>query len=232
MSQAGKEAMVESFDENVKKEPGKRLYSNINKKLTKMGLLIVIGVALAGGVWLLVWPSNDPTPLAETTDESPKDLSGQPTVSSEMFESLQSSFEKFRDELSDIPNTTESLQNKDAKLSRGFQKLQADIASLTDSNVQIMERLGSIDKKYEAISKELAARKRVKSKSSTPRFDLDVDGIGVWGGTPFVSVGFQGRYIMVEQGQAVNGWVLDVLDPIARTVEFRHRKGTRVKRNV
>jgi len=171
---------------------------------------------------------NNQSEFESVTADASKVLEG--FVSSEAFENLQSSFVLFKDQLINLPREVGRVTDNIEVLDR----------STKEGESMLSERLREMEKRLDKIRRDFAhlnnnpakrSKEIVKIKKQIT-FDLDVDGMGSWGRVKFVTVLYNGQYLMIEQGQTLKGWTLIKLDADSRIATFGNKSGKRVNVNV
>ncbi len=157
---------------------------------------------------------------------------------SELTQRFDNQFSAFEGQLSRVVNeqsqSGESLTHTQMKM----QGLITTMSSLRSSVHTLKGRLDEMGLDLKTLNQgQLSTDQMVKKLSSVQqekqknRFDLDIDGIGLWAGEPFVTIGFKGRYHMVVKGQKVNNWVLVNINTKTKMASFKHAEtGKQVKR--
>ncbi len=219
--------------EQVRLKPTKATKAKTMKRgsLTNVVAIVVVLVVVvaAGGYWFFESSSDSDDTQAEGL-QSPL---MENYVSYDVFSTLKQSVLDFKKDMKDIPGNIAVLQSKTDDLRSEMRNRKASVAILSDQMYSMEELLNKMGAEYSKLENIVSEKKQASSsKRNIPSFNFDLDGIGSWNGVPFVSVGYKGKYIMIEQGQRINGWLLEKLDPVSRVVEFKHTSGERVVRNV
>lgn len=89
------------------------------------------------------------------------------------------------------------------------------------------ERLKAIEARITALEHKSSVKQKIAQRlPPKTAFPFEVDGVGIWNGKPFLSIGYRGKFVMVERGQRVNGWELVELDPSKSTAVFKNLSGS------
>jgi len=143
------------------------------------------------------------------------------------FDSFQSDFGRVTDKLTGLSNQLSHFVKREEVILRG------EAEGLFENIKLIQSDINRIDQAYAKVNQKLTKKDIAGRKKNRPVvFNFDIDGLGSWGGKPFLSVGYRGKYKMMEIGEKINGWVLMNLDLVSRVAVFKHQSGRSVTRHV
>lgn len=150
-------------------------------------------------------------------------------VDRDSYIALQEKVNDISGVIRDIPAQLIALSSKTDEIRSDLDVSKAKLIELNDWTQSSSTTIDEMGNRISALE-EANKRKAIASKKKTnrPKFNLDIDGLGVWNGVPFVSVGYQGKYAMIEVGQRVNGWLLVSLDRVTRVAKFEHKTGKKI----
>lgn len=216
---------------DLKTEKGEKSGAGHKKSNRFVGIGVGAGIVfitvLVGASFLLQQKGS------EASYESLKISLSSDFVDRDSYLALQEKANELTAAISDLPEKMIALGNKMNEIQNDFDASKTQFMEFEAWTENSAKRLGDMEQRIEKLE-TINARKAIshKPKSEAPKFELDIDGLGVWNGVPFVSVEDQGSYIMMEVGQRINGWLLVSLDPVARLAEFEYKTGVKIKRKV
>jgi len=194
--------------------------------------VIGISVALILGVFTFFNTNESPstTENATTAEES---LSIE-NINAEKIANIESMINIFQTDMGHTSNKLKGLSNQLSLYAKHEEViLRGEAADITENIKLIQSDIRRIDSAFVKVNKQLTKRAVVsRKKNINVVFNFDVDGLGSWGGKPFLSVGYQGKYQMMEIGETINGWKLMNLDLVSRVATFKHKTGRSVTRHV
>jgi len=222
------------FGEDNSNEPIPLRPENNEKKKINRHLkypVIVISIALmAGG---LIFFNTNESSTTENDITAKENLSIE-NINAEKIADLESIINIFQTDVGLMSNKLKGLSSQLSHYAKHEEVILRGEAKDIYENIKLIQSdISRIDSAFVKVDKKLIKRETAgRKKNINVVFNFDVDGLGSWGGKPFLSVGYQGKYKMMEIGETINGWRLMNLDLVSRVAIFKHKTGRSVTRHV
>jgi len=194
--------------------------------------VVVMSIALIVG-GLIFFNTNESPATTENAITAEESLSIE-NINAEKIANLESIINIFQTDMDHMSNKLKGLSNQLSLYAKHEEViLRGEAVEITENIKLIQSDIRRIDSAFVKVNKQLTKRAVTsRKKNINVVFNFDVDGLGSWGGKPFLSVGYQGKYQMMEIGETINGWKLMNLDLVSRVATFKHKTGRSVTRHV
>ena len=225
-------ARIHEFDTDTESEvAGGSKKESRGAKRNIRGILwfLVFCVVAISVVSLVLTGVVSPQNIFSKTEDQSDEQAVIPVV--EYVEKAQ--FILLRNEFDALLGRLDEIEGGVGSVSTKVSLVEADVNQVREAQVGIRQRVKNVEERVVAMEEKIStmdrkivvAKKKVSVIRKKVTFPFVLDGIGSWNGVSFVSVGSGGKYVMLEVGQRINGWLLTKLDIISGLAVFKHTSG-------
>lgn len=191
------------------------------KSLIILILLVLFGASLAG--YQFYYKSPEEVNEFDARYATKEDLSEYNGIIQTIITSIDDIKNRAEDQIEltkAYMKKFELLESEDQKIHSLLQNIQSEISDIKAKQEKISMKLAGMGKGQQ---KKISKKSRL-SKRTPKRLNINVDGVGVWGGKPVVNIAVNNSYQMYVVGEVVNGWRVKSIDMKNGIVKFYHIK--------